>query len=337
MLGLKRVLPLLAVLLVPAGMAVAQSSWSDRLFDTTSHDFGNVARGAKLKKRFRTTNRLNRTVHIYDVRTSCRICSVADLAKRTLLPGESVELLVTMDTIGYTGDRSVSITVKFDRPYFGETRLTLRCYSRSDVVIDPGIVDFGVVKKGQKAEVKVRIEYAGDASWRISDAMCTNQHVRVDLKEVRRERSQLGPYFEVEYQLIASLSPEIPAGSIFDRIVLTVNDPFNKTLELVVQGTVQADFSLSSTRLDFGKVPQGAAAKKQLIVRGVRPFAIKEVKTAGGPFHVKVSHEVRRIHFLEVSLEPTEKLGKVEQRIELILDVPGEPPLTLTACAEVVP
>jgi len=324
-------------ILLPIGTALAQGSWSDQLFDELNHDFGNVARCSKLKKKFRITNRLDQPVHISYAMPSCRLCTVADLKKRTLMPGESTELSATIDTGGFTGQRSFSITVVFDRPRYGETRLTLRCYSRQDVVFSPGIVDFGVVKRGQQAQRKIKIEYAGDKSWQISEATCTNPYISVALKEVRRERSNRGPFFEVEYQLIATLSPEIPAGPIFDRIILTVNDPFNKTLDLVVQGTVQADFSVSPDPLDFGKVPEGAAATKQVIIRGVRPFAIREVKTGNGPFRVETSEEKRRIHYLHVSLAPTKKLGKIEQQIELVLDLPDQPPLKLTVRAEIVP
>ena len=53
-----------------AGPVLAQQ-WAKDMFETTKHDFGTVARGAKAEFRFELTNRYLEDVHIAGVRSSC--------------------------------------------------------------------------------------------------------------------------------------------------------------------------------------------------------------------------------------------------------------------------
>ena len=59
-----------AVILMTVSTLPAQD-WARKLFVTTEHDFGSVARGAKAEYRFIVTNNLQGDVHIASVRSSC--------------------------------------------------------------------------------------------------------------------------------------------------------------------------------------------------------------------------------------------------------------------------
>ena len=51
--------------------AHAGPSWAEKMFETTEHNFGSVARGAKTEFEFKLKNIYVEDVHIESVRSSC--------------------------------------------------------------------------------------------------------------------------------------------------------------------------------------------------------------------------------------------------------------------------
>ena len=81
----------LALVLLTASSLPAQD-WARHLFETTEHDFGSVARGAKAEYAFVVCNNLQSDVHIVSVRSSCG-CTTPFVAndKRTLKTYEKAQ------------------------------------------------------------------------------------------------------------------------------------------------------------------------------------------------------------------------------------------------------
>jgi hypothetical protein len=124
--------------------------WARKMFQETSHDFGVVARGAKSEHRFVLQNLYEEDVHIAGVRTSCG-CTTPQISKQLLKTWEKGEIVATYNTRSFLGSRGATITVTIDRPYYAEVQLQISGYIRSDVVFDPGSVNFGEVEQGQPA------------------------------------------------------------------------------------------------------------------------------------------------------------------------------------------
>lgn len=293
-------------------------TWGERLFDSTAHDFQYVARGAVVRHSFLVTNRLDRRVHIDSVEPSCPVCSVAKPAKVSLEPGESTQIDASINTLSFTGPRSVAITVTFDQPQFEQVRLTLQCYSRSDIVINPGEVNFGTQRRGEAITRNLTIAYAGTADWKIASATAANPDLQVALAETNRGNGR------VDYRLSVMLNAEAAPGSIHDRVVLTINDAYNKTIELPVFGVVVGDVTLSQRNLSFGTL-SATNSSKQVVVRGSRPFRITRVDSAGGPFSVVFPDEARKTHFLKVVCNPDKAPGELSQDFEIVTDLEPRP------------
>ena len=78
-------LPLVVVvglLLLGAAPARAQD-WAKQMFSETSHNFGNVARGAKTEHRFVFRNKYKEDLRVVGVRTSCG-CTTPTITKKVL-------------------------------------------------------------------------------------------------------------------------------------------------------------------------------------------------------------------------------------------------------------
>src|SRR5579884_4233425 len=120
----------LLVGLASVGSATA-ATWADRMFEELSKDFGSVPRGPTLTHVFKVTNYTQHPVNIASVRVSCG-CVSAAAYKTFLNPGEETAIIARMDTTRFTGIKSVTIFVQFDRPSFEEVRLWVQANGRDD-------------------------------------------------------------------------------------------------------------------------------------------------------------------------------------------------------------
>ena len=309
--------------------------WADKLFDNTSHDFGYVARGERLQKAFTITNKLDRRLHIASATPSCSVCTLAKREKDWIEPGELTELIAELNTLGINGFKSVTITVTFDQPFYGQAQLIIRCFSRSDIVINPGEAALGTVKKGTAAVRTITIDYAGDPNWKITSATSTNPAVEVELKETRRQGARY-PDGRVAYVMQVRLKPDAPPGPIRDRILLGINDAYNKSIDLALQANVQSDVSLSPPTLSFGSVSSGRNTSKQVLVHGVRPFRILEIEGSDGPFKIRKPNEAKQLHVLTVELQDAQGTGTLSQDFKIKTDMEGEELLKLSVSANVI-
>jgi hypothetical protein len=312
----------------------ASGGWSEQLFDHTSYDFGHVGRGTVLQHTFRITNRFNQRVHIASVQPSCPVCSVAKPAQEWLEPGETTEIVATLRTLGFTGERTVSISVTFDYPSYDQTRLTLRCYSRPDVVVQPGALEYGPVRRNSTVVQTIRIDYAGRSDWKIVRAPSLRQRVSVLLRETYRDEGR------VSYEVQAVFHAGAEIGPYRDFLRLELTDPFHRALEIPIHATVVGDASLSSERLYLGLAQPGQALSKVLIARGSNgPLRIESIETGPGPFRVEHDDQPRQTHLLKVVFEAPDKPGIHTQAFLIhVRTASGEPEvLPFSATATVTP
>ena len=137
---------LLLLVAAPCSPAFAQK-WATDMFAQTSYDFGVIARGAKAEHRFKIENIYVEDAHIKSVKSSCG-CTTPTLTKDRLKTWDTAEVVVAIDTRRYLEHKDATITVVFDKPFPAEVQLQVHCNIRGDVVVQPGVVDFGTVLQG---------------------------------------------------------------------------------------------------------------------------------------------------------------------------------------------
>lgn len=70
--------------------------------------------------------------------------------------------------------------VVFDLPYPdnpAEVHLGIHSYIRSDIVVQPGSVQFGSVAQGAGAAQNLKISYAGRDDWKIEKVECADPNI----------------------------------------------------------------------------------------------------------------------------------------------------------------
>ncbi len=298
-----------ALVLAVLPSAEAQE-WARKMLKETSHDFGVVARGAKIEHRFTLQNIYKEDVHIVGVRSSCG-CTTPEITAHTLKTWEKSDIIAVFNTRSFLGARSATLTVTIDKPYYAEIQLYVNGYIRSDVVFEPGSINFGEVDQGAGAETQVRVTYAGRSDWQIADVRSANENFEVEIDELARRNGN------VAYNMIVRLKPGAPVGYINDQLTLVTNDGYRESIPVAVEGRVRSALTVSPTPLILGSLTLGEEVSKKVLVRGKTPFRIVKVTcdVEGFKFEADTAAE-KTTHFIPVTFTAS-KPGKVTALIRI--------------------
>jgi hypothetical protein len=307
--------------------------WAQKMFDKTSYDFGVVARGAEVKHTFTIENCWEEDVHIASVRTSCR-CTAPKPDKYFLKTWEKAELTVEINTRLDAGRKDATITVVFDKPFPAEVQLHTHAYIRSDVVVQPGVVQFGSVDAGIGWQQTATVSYAGRNDWQILRVESQNPFLEGSVKEKYRGNGQVG------YNLIVLLKASAPAGYFREEIYLVTNDtnPRAARVPVAVEGLVASPMTVRPNPLCFGAVPAGKSTSRDLIIQSKTPFRILSVLvTDQHRLQCKVPPDAKAVQRLPVTFAAPSAEGKFLGKIRVQTDQKQVGPLDVDVDAQVIP
>jgi hypothetical protein len=318
----------LCCLLAGFATPVAAQQWAEKMFDGLTCDFGGVARASKVEHRFRVKNIYKEEVHISGVRSSCGCTSVA-IDKDTLKTYETGDIIATLNTRSFTGDRAATLTVTIDKPFYAEVQLRVTGYIRTDVVLDPPNIDFGSVSEGDAGEQRIAVAYAGRNDWKVLDLKNPSPLVDAEIVETSRGNGR------VNYELIVKLKPGAPAGYVKDQLTLVTNDRRETEIPVDIEGRVTSAVSVTPASLFLGVVSSGKKVTKQLVVRAKQPFRILAVECEDQSFAFKHGEEAKELQMVPVTFTAGEAEGKITAQITIVTDIPGNEKLQCTAYAQV--
>ncbi len=322
-----------AGLLLCTNAALGQD-WAKAMFDHTTHDFGVVARGAKVEHRFVVENIYEEDAHIKSVSSSCG-CSKPQISKPLLKTWEKAEILVTLDTRDFLGRKDATITVVLDLPFPAEVQLHIHAYIRSDIVIQPGSAEFGAVNQGSAAARRLTISYAGRDDWRIERVECANPHIVATLGEVQRTPGL------VSYELSVKLQENAPPGYFRDQLTLVTNDFDGKAarVPVMVDGTVSPALVVRPSPLSLGTVVSGGAVTRNLVIQGRAPFRVIAVRCIDDRFAARVPTDAKTVQIVPVTFSAKGEAGnggKATSKIQIETDLSGGMTAEVEAVVEVV-
>jgi hypothetical protein len=335
-LGYRRSLAgVVALLLSVSASAAHAQNWARTMFDQMTHDFGVVARGAKVEHRFVIENSYEEDVHIQSVESNCG-CSTPQVNRKLLKTWDKAEVLVTVDTRGFLGRKDATIKVVFDRPFPAEVQLHVHTYIRSDIVVQPGAVLFGSVMQGADAKQAVAVSYAGRSDWRIERVECANPNIEASAVETNRTTGQIG------YNLTVRLKPDVPPGYIRDQLVLVTNDYDARAarVPVAVEGLVVSTLSVRPSPLMMGAAEVGRRVTRNLVVQGRAPFRIVAVRPSDERFQCPVPSDAKAAHVLPVTFLATgakPAASTVNAKIRIETDLAGVNAVEVGVSVQIVP
>lgn len=323
-----------AALLFFSVTPISAQDWARKMFKETQYNFGAVARGAKTEHRFPFRNLYMEDIHIAGVRASCG-CTTPSVTKDTLKTYETGEIVAHFNTDRFTGQRGATLTVTIDRPYAAEVQLRVDGYIRTDVVVDPGSIEFGSIDQGQPAKKRVTVAHAGRGDWKIIDVKCGNPFVKAKVSEASRQNGQ------VSYRLTVSVAPDAPAGYLQDQLILVTNDHNYKQVPVAIEGRIVPELVVNPSLVSLGRLQPGQTVRKQVVVQAKEPFRITAVECDNGNFQFDLNpvakDEVKTVHLVPLLFVAGNKPGKIIGTIRIDTDLHGGATTEVQAIAQVVP
>ena len=303
-----------------------------KLFEVTTHDFGDVRKGEIPEYRFKFVNRLNEPLHIRSVKSSCG-CTKATASQETFQPGQQGEIICKYNTptTKFPGKKDASIIVLFDLPQLVETQLTVKGNITTEFSFEPKIINFGAVTEGEVAQVKVKLTSSENPRFRIKDVK-SDDYIVVDYQEIRTNDAETEI---VSYELTATLQNSAPKGYLHGEIYLDLDldlglhpdgRPKTKTLPLSYLGKLNSTLQLSKETLEFGPMQPGEVATQKLVLRSAKPFKISNVVKGDG-LSVSNSPQAKKVHIIEVTCKAGNNSGMQESKLQFLVEYANDSPV----------
>jgi hypothetical protein len=310
------------------GSVACAEDWATKMFEETRFDFGKVARGAKVEHHFKFKNPYVEDVHVADVRTSCGCTTPRITVNNVKTYGESA-IVAHFNTDQFTGQRSATLTVVIDKPFYAEVQLNVAGYIRTDVILNPPYVDFNTLDFGQSAERTLDLSYAGRPDWKITGVKSGRDYLDAQVIETGRGNGQ------VRYQLKVQLKPGAPAGALLEQIVLQTTDSVAPELPVAVEGRIETSLTVSPSSLFLGILRPGQKVTKQIVVQGKQPFKITSVVASDKNFEFKTGDIAKKVHLVPIVFTAGSELGNVNYRIQISTDLGSEVVGEIAAYAQI--
>jgi hypothetical protein len=253
------------------------------LVDARVHDFGAVEHESRLVHIFKFTNLGDATLVLTPGRTSCTRCTIAELAKTHVEPGETVDVKVEYHPNQSQPKFRQHATVRTNDPQNPIIELTIVgvVSSRYRVVPQYLVLSKVSAKESKTAEIKIYAFVSDEVG--VEKYEFTNPSTAAYFEAATQPipRDQLSePNARAGCRVLVTLKPGLPVGPIRQTIRLELKlagEEARPVAEVPIEGTVDSDISIvgrdwnpDAARLSIGAVPsrQGARRNLYLMLRG---------------------------------------------------------------------
>ena len=314
----------------------ADTDWLTTVFPERAYDFGTVARGSQIRHAFPIVNRTDSDIRIADWRTKCG-CTDVKVGARVIPPGTQTTVEATINTTNFQGYKPSGLTLILDRPVFVEVDLNLTCFIRGDILMNPGQVDFGTLRRSANLpSASLDLTYAGGRSdWDIVQMRTQTDRVKAVAREVSRTADG-----QIRWQITATLQPGIANGYLKDQITLVTNDTPAQTIPISVVANVQSAVSVTPSIINLGRVPAGQTITRPNIVhvRSRSPFRLSKVSATAPELEAEEIHPGASVdHILNLKLKAPKQPGAFHAVLKVETDLKEEPAAQLKVFATVGP
>src|SRR5262249_17801336 len=145
-----------------------------------------------------------------------------------------------------------------------------------------------------------------------------SNYIQTSVKPVKNEAGQTA------YELTAKLRGDIPVGRWYADVWLKTSSA--EIPQIRVPLTVEVDAALTATpeAVTVGQVAVNGESERRIILRGVKPFKITEIKGADDQLIVRDStEESKQVHVLTVKVKAAAP-GDLSRKLKIITDLPED-------------
>lgn len=317
-----------AVLALAGGLeaqapVAASEPWANKLFGgTIAKDFGTVAKGTTIHGKFEMRNIYKVPMEVVNVQVSCGRCVRASASKTRLEPGETGAINFSLETRLFDQpQKTFTIRVSVGPEFISEALLTITAHARSDIVLNPGSINFGNVARGSTPTQQLDVEYAGALDWKITEIV-KNGAAPFDLRVEEFKRAGQG-IRQVGYRLFATLKPTAEPGYFVETVVLKTNDANQDKFTFNITGTVQTTLSVTPAQISLSDMQPQETREFRVIVRGAQPFRITAIEGLGKGIDADKPENPATVHILTLRCK-LDQPGEIRRAVTLRTDLGNE-------------
>lgn len=319
------VLPLAIVL------AVSSVAWSEEgkkpklRIDQREHNFGTVMQGDVVQHNFALHNDGEAELIIERIVPGCG-CTATKLDADVIKPGASGRLQISFDTKGFSGQKERIISVYTNDFVEPSVRLLLKGKIDTSIVVTPPRVAFNNVVRGvadprNSQEVLVKIK-SSEQNLELTDLISTSEHLEVDELESSPRRKRLR----------VSVVGDAPEGALREQILIGLKGGSRPNINIPVYASVKGLLRLQPRSLSFGilegEQPVSRAARLKSLAPG--DVKIKEIKVDNPAVSVEsMTAKAGSAYVIKVLVNPSQLEEDLRETIEIVTDLPDEPPIAL--------
>ena len=248
----------------PAMMQPGQENKGILVFASDTQDAGEIFDQDDVVLNYLFRNTGSGPLTITQVKTSCG-CTVPELDKKTYMPGESGTLNVTFDPKGKSGTVARNITIFTDSETTPSKTLIVRALVKPIVVMDPKIVPFEAVQKGETATKEFKI-YGRTDDFKVTRATVGDPDVFDIEIEDKGETEYRGENLRLSIVRVTVKDTARPDNHRTD-ITIRTNDERRSIMSGTVIARVLGDLKLDPVRLTVGRMIVGDTFEKQFHVK----------------------------------------------------------------------
>lgn len=237
--------------------------------DAPDFNFGRKDSREDIAHTFVLRNEGSGPLQITGIDSTCG-CTVSNVSRHQLAPGESAEVTVTFRLAGRSGPQEKAIVVHSNARNRPRLELVMRGTALSRVTMKPASIFFGRVGAGKRA-----VE---------SMAISTDESVSFSISKAKSDAAHFTPSFEVlkagrAFRLDVALSDAAPEGQLHGEIELTTDSQEYPKLFIPVSAYLVGELLVMPKEivLEEGAEP---VAKSAFVMAGqVAKFRIVEVRS----------------------------------------------------------
>lgn len=288
----------------------------------TNFNFDRIERGTSMKHKFKVRNIGDAPLHLEVVNTTCK-CTVGDLTKNDILPGEETDVELEWTAKTPPGPFRHGATLSSNDPRKSRIELVVEGDVVESTTMQPADLFFGPISSHENRSISATLisnleEEVKVTKYEFSDPE-VGKHIKLDIVPLAKDELPT-PQTRGGVKITATFEPGKSLGPFFTWLILETNLEKAQKLTVPVSGTVKGDVVIFGTgwnesqgvlRMGLVDGKQGKHVRLNVAIRGEHAPGTKvEVASVDPPE-------------LKVSLGEPKEMSKQMVHVPLFIDVPA--------------
>lgn len=235
--------------------------------------FGKRDSESEVKHEFTIVNVGTDTLEVKNVRTSCG-CTVAELAKKVLAPGEETVVSATLKLKGKQGKLTKDITVESNDPNQPMYKLHLEGEAVPAILYDPQFFKFGRVEDDETHTATVSLKANKEGlSFKITNVEVADKTLKADVKTLEEGR---------DYEITLSNTEPMKEGNLNALVNISTDNPDRPMIQIRANAQVIGKLEVLPDQLNVtysGDETKKTTQYMRVGIGRVKEFKITEVST----------------------------------------------------------